>query len=69
MSEATTVTMNDEDIFIWPDHFWCFRSEYAPTFLRDSDFRVVEVLTVEWSQLNALGLRSTLQEDLEQVTR
>jgi hypothetical protein len=60
MSKAKTDAVSGEDIFIWPDHFWCFRNEFAPAFLRANDYRVVDVLTTEWSQLNRLGMRSTL---------
>jgi hypothetical protein len=40
--------MNPNDIFIWPDKFWCFREEYFPEMLREENFRVMEAGSEEW---------------------
>ena len=40
--------MNPEDIFLWPDSFWCFRVEFRPEFLRDYSFRVIMQDSEEW---------------------
>jgi len=48
--------MNPDDIFLWPDGFWCFRAEFSPTFLRETAYREVIHLSNEWNWINANGL-------------
>ena len=45
--------MYPDDILLWPDGFWCFREEYAPTFLREDNYRVVKRSSYEWRALEA----------------
>ena len=39
-----------EDIFLWPDAFWCFREEYSREMGRDASYRVVLHHSPEWSK-------------------
>jgi hypothetical protein len=41
--------VNPEDIFLWPDGFWCFREEFCAEFLREDDYRVIPYKSDEWS--------------------
>lgn len=43
--------MNSDDVLIWPDGCWCFRSELSEFGYRGDDFRVVPVGTSEWHEL------------------
>jgi hypothetical protein len=40
--------MNPDDIFLWPDGFWCFREELSREFLRDDNYRVILQDSDEW---------------------
>jgi len=48
--------MNPNNLLVWPDGFWCLREEYCEDFLRDQDYRVVEVDSEEWKALKLAGL-------------
>ncbi|MBI3715386.1 MAG: hypothetical protein HY255_05280 [Betaproteobacteria bacterium] len=48
--------MNPDDIFLWPDGFWCFRAEFTPEFLRDDTYREIAYLSDEWKWVEANGL-------------
>jgi len=37
-----------DDILLWPDDFWCFRSELREEFLREDNYRVVSSHSDEW---------------------
>ncbi len=45
--------MSPNDIFLWPDNFWCFREEHCEKFLRGTDYRVIEHKSREWETLYA----------------
>ena len=40
--------MNNGDILLWPDGFWCFRDEYRKKILRGENYRVLEKNGPEW---------------------
>jgi hypothetical protein len=40
--------MDQQDILLWPDGFWCFADEYNETMLRDQSFRLIPADTPEW---------------------
>ena len=46
--------MNQGDILMWTDGFWCFREEFNDGFLRDDNFRVVPINTDEWHVITRL---------------
>ena len=46
--------MNPDDIFLWPDGFWCLRQEHSEQFLRDDSYRVIPHLTDEWRKVEKL---------------
>lgn len=39
---------DDNDILLWPDHFWCFRDELPAHFLRTRYFRAIPAHCLEW---------------------
>ena len=39
-----------EDIFLWPDAFWCFREEYSTEMGRDAGYCVILHHSPEWSK-------------------
>ena len=43
--------MREQDILLWPDGFWCFRSELSDDFLRDYQYRVVRYDSKQWHEL------------------
>src|SRR5471030_328692 len=47
-------TMHEDDIFLWPDGFWCVREKHTPESLRDNNYREIAHSTDEW-----LGLISS----------
>jgi len=48
-------TMHEDDIFLWPDGFWCVREKHRPESLREDNYREIAHSTDEW-----LGLISSL---------
>ena len=50
MLARSGVTMNLDDVLLWPDGFWCFRHEFRCEFLRDVDenYRVILDGSDEW---------------------
>ena len=43
--------MYPDNILLWPDGFWCFRDELAPSFLRDDNYRVILHQSDEWAKI------------------
>jgi hypothetical protein len=52
MSNFTPLERSD-DIFVWPDGFWCLREEFRPDFLRDNTYRVILRDSNEWLRISA----------------
>ena len=42
-----------EDIFLWPDGVWCFRSDLSEYQYKSDDFEVVPFETPRWFQISA----------------
>ena len=40
--------MYPDNILLWPDGFWCYRSELNQDFLRDDNYRVILRQSDEW---------------------
>ncbi len=47
--------MNPNNLLVWPDGFWCYQEEYCEDFLRDQNYRVVEVDSEEGKALKLGG--------------
>ena len=43
----------DADIFLWPDGFWCFRSEYREEMMRDENYRIIIEGASDWEKVRA----------------
>ncbi len=48
-------------MFLWPDGFWCFRHEFNPGFLRNTDYQIVVHLTDDWLALEKRGLITNIR--------
>ncbi len=40
--------MSEEDIFLWPGGFWCYRKEFEKAPNRDKNYRVIPQWDLEW---------------------
>jgi hypothetical protein len=40
--------MEQQDILLWPDGFWCFKPEYNDDMLRGKPFVLLTAGTPEW---------------------
>ncbi len=47
--------MNELDILLWSDGFWCHRRDHSDKFFRDEDFRVLPPHSEEWIAARARG--------------
>lgn len=48
MSITSDRPLGPDDIFLWPDGFWCFREEFSETFERGNNYRVILNNSDEW---------------------
>jgi hypothetical protein len=40
--------MEQRDILLWPDGFWCFKDEYHPDMMRDYSYVLLAAGTPKW---------------------
>ena len=57
IGEQEDTDLNDDDILMWPDGFWCYRGDLLECAKRDYSYRVLEHQCEQWQNLN--GLRAT----------
>jgi hypothetical protein len=43
--------LDDNDILLWPDNFWCFRDELGGHFLRTQYYRLIPANCLEWMHI------------------
>lgn len=43
-------TAHPDDVFVWPDGFWCFREEHSDDDSLSDDFEVLRVDTPEYDE-------------------
>lgn len=48
--------MEQRDILVWSDGFWCFREELDETFLRDDSYLVLAFESDEWMRCSSRAL-------------
>jgi hypothetical protein len=48
-------TSDLEDVYLWPDGFWCFNYELLDMSHKSDDFRIIPVNTPEWDRLTYLS--------------
>jgi hypothetical protein len=41
------------DIYLWPDQYWCYRSEFPNSFKEDYHYTLITVNSPEWLKLVA----------------
>jgi hypothetical protein len=46
--------MEQQDILLWPDGFWCFKPEYNEDMMRDYSYVLLVAGTPEWEATKAL---------------
>jgi hypothetical protein len=45
--------MNNGDILLWPDGFWCFVDELRADMLRDEEFQILTEGSPEWTKVSS----------------
>jgi hypothetical protein len=53
--------LDAQDIFLWPDGYWCFREDFYQQPRQAYTYRLVRVASVEWQSMRGYPLVSPSQ--------
>ena len=42
---------SDDDVFLWPDSVWCYRTELNDFSHKSDDYEILYALSVRWFQI------------------